>query len=379
MAGAHPWVSLALLAFLLGQGIRAVRASAEFCHGWRDSGGVWHDGFPCPERFDTAAATICCGTCSLRYCCASNEARLDQGECRNDRDTDESEQGRPGASPQDPTSLPIYVPFLIVGAIFVAFVMVGSAVAVCCCRCLRPKRPAGAQESRQAAQSRLLETLPMIPGSGAGPGSTSATAFARAPSRQSSSATSSTSNGAANVPPGPNFKPPGGPPSLGKPSALLGRMPAAHAPGPLLKAPLVATTAGARTGTVDTVNTYYSYPYHYPFHQQPAGIFLRPQQYVIYSVQGEYPKQSSTSPSAPTCSVPVATSEQSRATAVQAEHTSAQSPSSQGSPSADGMLGSPPRYSSGQSPNSTGALSQGHDDGGLAGHGGLNGPAGLSA
>ena len=59
---------------------------------------------PCPERFDTAAATICCGTCSLRYCCASNEARLDQGECRNDRDTDESEQGRPGTSPQDPTS-----------------------------------------------------------------------------------------------------------------------------------------------------------------------------------------------------------------------------------------------------------------------------------
>ena len=104
MAGTRPWVSLTLLAFLLGREICTVRASAEFCHGWRDSGGVWHEGFPCPERFDTAAATICCGTCSLRYCCASNEARLDQGECRNDRDTDESEQGRPGTSPQDPTS-----------------------------------------------------------------------------------------------------------------------------------------------------------------------------------------------------------------------------------------------------------------------------------
>lgn len=59
--------------------------TGEYCHGWVDGQGGYHEGFQCPEGFDTAAATICCGSCALRYCCAAAEARLEQGGCTNDR------------------------------------------------------------------------------------------------------------------------------------------------------------------------------------------------------------------------------------------------------------------------------------------------------
>lgn len=36
-------------------------------------------------------ATVCCGSCSLRYCCAAADARLDQGGCTNDREVDNTE------------------------------------------------------------------------------------------------------------------------------------------------------------------------------------------------------------------------------------------------------------------------------------------------
>lgn len=62
-----------------------VKASGEYCHGWRDPQGSWRDGFQCPERYDAAEAIICCGKCELRYCCSSTEARLDQGTCDNDK------------------------------------------------------------------------------------------------------------------------------------------------------------------------------------------------------------------------------------------------------------------------------------------------------
>lgn len=80
-----------LLAALLAAG---ARASGEYCHGWLDAQGVWRLGFQCPERFDGGDATICCGSCALRYCCSSAEARLDQGGCDNDRQQGAGEPGR---------------------------------------------------------------------------------------------------------------------------------------------------------------------------------------------------------------------------------------------------------------------------------------------
>lgn len=80
-----------LLAALLAAG---ALASGEYCHGWLDAQGVWRLGFQCPERFDGGDATICCGSCALRYCCSSADARLDQGGCDNDRQQGAGEPGR---------------------------------------------------------------------------------------------------------------------------------------------------------------------------------------------------------------------------------------------------------------------------------------------
>lgn len=114
-----------------------VHASGEYCHGWQTVENGWRDGFQCPERFDQEDAIICCGKCELRYCCSSTEARLDQGSCDNDK---QAQDPIPGTKEdKDTGAVPIYVPFLIVGSVFVAFVLLGSVVAVCCCHCLRPK------------------------------------------------------------------------------------------------------------------------------------------------------------------------------------------------------------------------------------------------
>ncbi|TMS17046.1 Protein shisa-3-like protein [Larimichthys crocea] len=94
---------------------------------------------------------VCCGSCSLRYCCAAADARLDQGSCTNDREVDNTEFA----------AQPVYVPFLMVGSIFVAFVVVGSLVAVYCCTCLRPKQPTQ-QPIRFSLRSCQGETIPMI-------------------------------------------------------------------------------------------------------------------------------------------------------------------------------------------------------------------------
>uniref|UniRef100_A0A8C6YB14 Shisa family member 3 n=1 Tax=Naja naja TaxID=35670 RepID=A0A8C6YB14_NAJNA len=123
----------------------------EYCHGWRDAQGRSHGGFLCPERFDTPDATICCGSCALRYCCAASEARLEQGGC-----ADDLEPQPPAGSAQ-----PTYVPFLIVGSIFIAFIFVGSLIAVYCCTCLRPK-PTSPGPLRFSLRSYQMETLPMI-------------------------------------------------------------------------------------------------------------------------------------------------------------------------------------------------------------------------
>lgn len=165
-----------------------VKATGEYCHGWLDSQGAWKEGFQCPEKIDGADAIICCGKCELRYCCSSTDARLDQGSCENDRQTEESSPDNKES--KDSGAVPIYVPFLIVGSVFVAFILVGSVVAVCCCRCLRPKQEltTGSAVGGAAGGGRLLETIPMMSSVSTSRGSSS---------RQSSTATSSSSSAPA--------------------------------------------------------------------------------------------------------------------------------------------------------------------------------------
>ncbi|XP_069368799.1 protein shisa-2 [Paralichthys olivaceus] len=160
-----------------------VKASGEYCHGWHDSQGAWKEGFQCPEKIDAEDAIICCGKCELRYCCSSTDARLDQGSCDNDRQA--QEPGTESKENKDSGAVPIYVPFLIVGSVFVAFILVGSVVAVCCCRCLRPKQElsSGGATGGGAGGGRLLETIPMMASTSRG-----------SSSRQSSTATSSSSS-----------------------------------------------------------------------------------------------------------------------------------------------------------------------------------------
>lgn len=128
----------------------------------------------------------------MRYCCSSAEARLDQGGCDNDRQQGAGEPGRADKDGPDGSAVPIYVPFLIVGSVFVAFIIVGSLVAACCCRCLRPKQEP--PQSRAPGGPRLTETIPMIPSASTSRGSSS---------RQSSTAASSSSsaNSGARAPP----------------------------------------------------------------------------------------------------------------------------------------------------------------------------------
>ncbi|XP_010022953.1 PREDICTED: protein shisa-1-like, partial [Nestor notabilis] len=60
--------------------------------------------------------------------CASREARLDQARCPGDHP-------QPSARPAVP--VPVYLPFLLVGSVFVAFVVGGACVGICCCKCLK--------------------------------------------------------------------------------------------------------------------------------------------------------------------------------------------------------------------------------------------------
>lgn len=164
-----------LLLGYLTWNLRISVARGEYCHGWLDTSGNYHEGFQCPEDFDTMDATVCCGSCALRYCCAAVDARLDQGTCTNDREVENTTQY---------AAQPIYVPFLMVGSIFVAFVVVGSLVAVYCCTCLRPKQPT--QQPIHFSLRSQGETIPMI--------LTTAPPSLRTPSRQSSTATTSSSS-----------------------------------------------------------------------------------------------------------------------------------------------------------------------------------------
>lgn len=78
-------LALCLLLCWTRWGPAGAQQPGEYCHGWVDAQGHYHEGFQCPEDFDTLDATICCGSCALRYCCAAADARLEQGGCTNDR------------------------------------------------------------------------------------------------------------------------------------------------------------------------------------------------------------------------------------------------------------------------------------------------------
>ncbi|KAM8808136.1 protein shisa-3 homolog [Eudromia elegans] len=209
---------------LLGGGGGAQRGGGggEYCHGWLDGQGGYHEGFQCPEGFDTAAATICCGSCALRYCCGAAEARLEQGGCSNHRQPADTA----GAAQ------PVYVPFLIVGFIFVAFIIVGSLVAVYCCTCLRPKQPS--QPMRFSLRSYQTETLPMI----------LAPASFRSPSRQSSTATSSSSAGGSVRRLSAGRPEPGCPLPSAPPPYSSGCVPAARPAGLLASPPCAGCPSG---------------------------------------------------------------------------------------------------------------------------------------
>ncbi|NXB10914.1 SHSA1 protein, partial [Cnemophilus loriae] len=127
------------LALVLLLALGCARAG-EFCHGWAGGARRWHRGFQCPERWDGPAATLCCGSCALRPA-----ARLDQGHC-------------PGAlpTPGTPAPVPGYLPFLLVGSVFVAFVVGGACVGICCCKCLKSRRE-GRPGGLGAGQTWLLE------------------------------------------------------------------------------------------------------------------------------------------------------------------------------------------------------------------------------
>ncbi|GCC37026.1 protein shisa-3 homolog [Chiloscyllium punctatum] len=222
-----PCLVLGLFAWSVG----ICGAQGEFCHGWIDNAGKWHEGFQCPEDYDTVDATTCCGSCSLRYCCAAPEARLDQGLCTNDR-----EQQNPDYSAQ-----PVYMPFLIVGSIFIAFIILGSLVAVYCCTCLRPKQP-NPQPIRFSMRSHQTETIPMIP----------TFTHLRTPSRQSSTATSSSSTGG----------------SIHRFSRTESGLPPPPPPPPGYSSP----------GCLQNAQ---------PLHLSQAQGFLMPQQYFTYTLQPE--------------------------------------------------------------------------------------------
>nr|XP_025955327.1 protein shisa-1-like [Dromaius novaehollandiae] len=129
--------------------------AGEYCHG---GAGSPQRGFQCPERHDGPEAALCCGSCRLRYCCASRAARLDQGLCPGTP---------PQPGPRPPAPVPVYLPFLLVGSVFVAFVVCGICVGICCCKCLK-SQDEEQQSGLTPGQTWLLEPdLPSrLPSSG---------------------------------------------------------------------------------------------------------------------------------------------------------------------------------------------------------------------
>lgn len=54
-------------------------------------------------------------------------------------------------------SVPVYLPFLLVGSVFVTFVVGGACVGICCCKCLKSQEEGGQQSGLAPGQTWLLE------------------------------------------------------------------------------------------------------------------------------------------------------------------------------------------------------------------------------
>uniref|UniRef100_A0A4W4EQI2 Shisa N-terminal domain-containing protein n=1 Tax=Electrophorus electricus TaxID=8005 RepID=A0A4W4EQI2_ELEEL len=145
-----PQSSLQCKILILAAAPLACAVSGEYCHAWVDSIDTRHRGFHCPERYDGEDARYCCGTCALRYCCPSAEARLDQSAC--DAERDRAEKTR-----KIRVSVPTYLPFVIVASVFLSFVLLGSMVSICCCRCVQSS-PTERQGGPTPTQTSLLES-----------------------------------------------------------------------------------------------------------------------------------------------------------------------------------------------------------------------------
>ncbi|KAL6463115.1 hypothetical protein MHYP_G00275060 [Metynnis hypsauchen] len=135
----------ALLALLCALTPPVRAAAGQYCHGWGS-----FPGFRCPERHDGGDARYCCGTCTVRYCCSSPSARLDQSTC----DTDRPHGDEDGVRTVQP-AVPTYLPFVIVVGAFLSFILLGTIVSICCCHCVKPKPTAGPPP----AQTSLLEPV----------------------------------------------------------------------------------------------------------------------------------------------------------------------------------------------------------------------------
>nr|XP_020641909.1 protein shisa-3 homolog [Pogona vitticeps] len=168
------WLQCLLLSCCLawrgGGSAQKPGSGGEYCHGWMDAQGRSYEGFLCPDP----AAPGRGGLLTLVPLATGD----DLGEPR--LQTEPMGDSLQPASKRYLLQKPIYVPFLIVGSIFIAFIFVGSFVAVYCCTCLRPKQTLQ-QPMRFSLRNYQMETLPMILTS----------ASLRTPSRQSSTATSS--------------------------------------------------------------------------------------------------------------------------------------------------------------------------------------------
>ncbi|XP_055791312.1 protein shisa-3-like isoform X1 [Salvelinus fontinalis] len=164
----------AFISLIFQVGMTQQRTNGEYCHSWKDAQSNWRGGFHCPERHDQREAAICCGKCELRYCCALKGARLDQGNCNN-----HEQVLQPGTSDDEKdakSAVPVYVPFVIVGSVFLAFIFLGSMVAMGVCLSRKQEiyqSPDDAAGPQGGSGEQQQEAVPMTVSTGTSCGSTS--------------------------------------------------------------------------------------------------------------------------------------------------------------------------------------------------------------
>eukprot|EP00063_Salmo_salar_P076834 XP_014051669.1 PREDICTED: protein shisa-2 homolog isoform X2 [Salmo salar] len=162
------------ISLILQVGMTHQRTNGEYCHGWKDAQSTWREGFYCPERNDQKEAVICCGACGLRYCCALMGARLDQGKCNNHEQVEQ--HGTSDDKTVAKSTVPVYVPFVIVGSLFLAFIFLGSMVAMGVCLSRKQEisqSPEGAAGPQGGSGEQQQEAVPMTVSTGKSCGSSS--------------------------------------------------------------------------------------------------------------------------------------------------------------------------------------------------------------